>query len=50
MYGKITMGVIRSTVIIDPQGKVARHWPKVKAAGHADEVKAALKELRGAKK
>jgi len=46
MYGKITMGVIRSTVIIDPQGKVARHWPKVKAAGHADEVKAALKELR----
>jgi len=49
MYGKITMGVIRSTVLIDPEGKVARHWPKVKAAGHADEVKAALKELRGKK-
>jgi peroxiredoxin Q/BCP len=46
MYGRVTMGVIRSTVIIDPQGKVARHWPKVKAAGHADEVKDALKELR----
>ena len=51
MYGKVTMGVIRSTAIIDPQGKIARHWPKVKAQGHADDVKDALKELRaGAKK
>jgi peroxiredoxin Q/BCP len=50
MYGKITMGVIRSTAIIDPQGKVARHWPKVKAAGHAEAVKEALKELRGSGK
>jgi peroxiredoxin Q/BCP len=48
LYGKISMGVIRSTVIIDPAGKVAKHWPKVKAAGHADEVRAALKELRAA--
>jgi peroxiredoxin Q/BCP len=47
MYGKISMGVIRSTAIIDPDGKVARHWPKVRAEGHADEVRAALKELRG---
>jgi len=50
MYGRTTMGVIRSTVVIDPQGKVAHHWPKVKAAGHADAVKEKLKELRGAKK
>jgi peroxiredoxin Q/BCP len=50
MYGRTSMGVIRSTVIIDPQGKVARHWPKVKAAGHADAVKEALKELRAAAK
>jgi peroxiredoxin Q/BCP len=50
MYGRTSMGVIRSTVIIDPQGKVARHWPKVKAAGHADAVKDALKELRAAAK
>jgi peroxiredoxin Q/BCP len=49
MYGRKSMGVIRSTVIIDPAGKVARHWPKVKAAGHADEVQAALKELRAKK-
>jgi peroxiredoxin Q/BCP len=50
MYGRTTMGVIRSTVVIDPQGKVAHHWPKVKAAGHADAVKEKLKELRGTKK
>jgi peroxiredoxin Q/BCP len=45
MYGKKTMGVIRSTVLIDPQGKVAHHWPKVSAKGHADEVRARLKAL-----
>jgi len=47
-YGKIYMGVIRSTVIIDPQGKIAFHWPKVKAQGHADAVKEKLDELRAA--
>lgn len=45
MYGKITEGVIRSTVIIDPKGRVAAHWKKVKAAGHADKVKEKLDEL-----
>ncbi len=50
MYGRTTRGVIRSTVVIDPQGKVAHHWPKVKAAGHADAVKEKLKELRAAAK
>jgi peroxiredoxin Q/BCP len=47
MYGRTTMGVIRSTVIIDPQGKVAFHWPTVKAAGHAEKVREKLAELRG---
>jgi thioredoxin-dependent peroxiredoxin len=47
MYGKISMGVIRSTVIIDPAGKIARHWPKVRADGHAADVRQALEELRG---
>jgi thioredoxin-dependent peroxiredoxin len=46
LYGKISMGVIRSTVIIDPQGKVAFHWPKVSANGHAAAVADKLKELR----
>jgi len=47
MYGKITEGVIRSTVIIDPRGRIAHHWPNVKAVGHADAVKKKLAELQG---
>jgi peroxiredoxin Q/BCP len=47
MYGKTFMGIVRSTVLIDPDGKVAHVWPKVKAAGHADEVKDKLAELQG---
>jgi len=47
MYGKKTVGVKRSTVIVDPQGKVAFHWPNVKAAGHAEQVRAKLAELQG---
>lgn len=37
-YGKVTMGVIRSTFIITPDGKVKRAWPKVTVKGHVDEV------------
>ncbi|HEX7506673.1 MAG TPA: peroxiredoxin [Polyangia bacterium] len=44
-YGKKTMGVIRSTVLIDPAGKVAHHWATVKAAGHAEQVREKLAEL-----
>ena len=47
MYGKVTVGVIRSTVLIDPAGKVAHHWKKVKAAGHAEFVRKKLVELQG---
>jgi peroxiredoxin Q/BCP len=47
MYGKVRLGVIRSTVLIDPEGKIAHHWPKVKAAGHAEQVRAKLAELAG---
>ncbi len=46
MYGRTSEGVIRSTVLIDPEGKVARHWPRVKAAGHAAAVREALAALR----
>ena len=39
MYGKKSMGVIRSTMIVGPDGKVVRHWPKVaKAEAHPAEV------------
>jgi peroxiredoxin Q/BCP len=47
LYGKKTIGVIRSTLLIDPDGKVAHHWKSVKAAGHAEAVLGKLKELQG---
>lgn len=43
MYGKLTEGVIRSTFIIDPDGKVAKRWARVKSEGHGDHVLAWLK-------
>lgn len=45
MYGKKMMGIIRSTVLIGPDGKVARHWPKVSVKGHVDDVVASVKAL-----
>ena len=44
LYGKKSIGVIRSTVLIDEKGRVSKHWPRVKADGHAAEVLAALAE------
>ncbi|WP_417240786.1 thioredoxin-dependent thiol peroxidase [Celeribacter halophilus] len=38
MYGKTFWGIVRSTYLIDEEGKVAKVWPKVKVAGHAAEV------------
>ena len=46
MYGKEFYGIVRSTFIIDPKGKIAHIWPKVTAEGHAKEVKAKLQELK----
>jgi peroxiredoxin Q/BCP len=46
LYGKVTTGIIRSTVIIDPQGHVAHHYTTVKAAGHADAVREKLAQLQ----
>ncbi|MFY0596052.1 MAG: thioredoxin-dependent thiol peroxidase [Cognatishimia sp.] len=45
MYGKTFFGIVRTTVLIDAEGKVARVWNKVKVAGHVDEVLAAAQEL-----
>jgi peroxiredoxin Q/BCP len=41
------MGVVRSTFIIDPDGKVAAKWEKVRVKGHVEEVKKKLAELQG---
>jgi len=45
MYGRSFMGIERTTVLIDPEGKVARIWPKVRVAGHAEEVLEAVRAL-----
>ncbi len=45
MYGKTFMGVLRTTVLVNEAGRVARIWRKVKVEGHADEVLAAAREL-----
>ncbi|MEA2622349.1 MAG: thioredoxin-dependent peroxiredoxin [Chloroflexota bacterium] len=47
-YGKTSWGIKRSTLVIDPEGRVAKVWPRVKADGHADEVLATLRELKAA--
>jgi peroxiredoxin Q/BCP len=46
MYGRTFQGVKRSTVIIDPSGKVAHHWRSVRARGHAQKVRDKLEALR----
>lgn len=46
LYGKKSVGVIRSTVLIDPQGKVAHHWKRAQAKTNAERVEKRLAELR----
>jgi peroxiredoxin Q/BCP len=45
MYGRKYMGVERTTVLLDRDGRIARVWPKVSVPGHADEVLAAARAL-----
>lgn len=45
MYGRKYMGVVRTTYLIDADGKVAQRWDKVKVPEHADAVLRAVKEL-----
>ena len=45
MYGKTFLGIIRTTVLVDSRGKIARIWRNVKVDGHADEVLAAAQAL-----
>ncbi|MDY7227619.1 thioredoxin-dependent thiol peroxidase [Hyalangium rubrum] len=42
LYGRKFMGITRTTVLIDPQGRVKQVWPKVKVTGHVGEVLSAL--------
>lgn len=45
MYGRKFLGVVRATFLITPDQHIARIWPKVSVAGHAEEVLAAAKAL-----
>ncbi len=45
MYGKKSMGIERSTFLIDADGKIARVWRKVKVPGHVEEVLEAVRAL-----
>ena len=45
-YGKEYMGVVRSTFIIDPDGKIAAAWEKVRVKGHVEAVKEKLEALQ----
>lgn len=47
-YGKTSMGVIRSTFLINPQGKIAKAWYKVRVEGHVRIVREALVKLKNA--
>ena len=44
--GKEYMGVVRSTFIINPEGKVAAAWDKVRVKNHVDDVQGKLEELQ----
>lgn len=43
-YGKTYEGILRSTFLINPQGRVARVWSKVRPDGHGEAVLQALRE------
>jgi peroxiredoxin Q/BCP len=45
MYGRNFMGIIRTTVLIGADGRIARIWRNVRVDGHADDVLAAVRAL-----
>ena len=47
MYGRKYMGIERATFLIDDAGRIARAWRKVSVPGHAQDVLAAVRALKG---
>lgn len=47
MYGRITTGVLRTTYVINKDGKVAKVWPKVRVKDHVKAVTEFVKKLDG---
>ncbi len=48
-YGRTYLGTARRTFLVDPEGRIAKTWPKVKPEGHAADVLAALDALQAAR-
>ena len=48
MYGRKYMGIERATFLIDADGRIVRAWRKVSVPGHAQDVLAAVRTLKGA--
>ncbi len=46
IFGKTTVGPLRKTYIIDPEGRIAKIYPKVRPSGHAEEVLEDLRRLK----
>jgi len=46
MYGRKYFGVVRLTYLIDPEGKIAKVWQKVKVTGHADDVICEIRDFQ----
>ena len=49
LYGKVSMGVVRSTYLIDGEGVIERAMPKVQPDTNAEEILAYLRDRRGGK-
>jgi len=47
MYGKVSMGIQRSTFLIDAEGKVAKVWKRVQVDGHDEKVLEEVNKLKG---
>ncbi len=45
MYGKKYMGIVRTTFVINGDGRIVKIFPKVKVRGHVDEVQKVLSEI-----
>jgi len=48
MYGREFLGVVRSTFLVDPEGRIAHAWKRVRVADHVETVIEKLAELKGA--
>jgi len=48
MFGREFLGVVRSTFLVDPEGRIAHAWKRVRVADHVETVIEKLAELKGA--